>query len=77
MPSDVTRHLAATRRMANVDRILQIKMRRDRGQIVRVVIHVVSFARLTGSAVTSTIVRDHAKAVIQKKQHLRIPVVGR
>src|SRR6476646_2229793 len=40
-------------------------------------IHVMAIARLGGSAVAATVVGDHAIALIEEEQHLRVPVVGR
>jgi hypothetical protein len=51
-------------------------MRNDRGQIVGVMIHIMADARLRGSAMTAAIVRDDSITVVQKKQHLRVPIVA-
>src|ERR1700682_3301222 len=47
----------------------------DCGEVIGVVIHVVSVPRLTRSSVTSPIMGDDAIAMIQEEHHLRVPVV--
>src|SRR5438270_9868170 len=63
--------------MTNMHCVLQIKMRGQRRQIVGIVIHVMAAAGLGGPAVTSSIMSNDAIAVIQKEQHLRVPVIAR
>jgi hypothetical protein len=46
------------------------------GEIVGVVIHVVTVSNLSGAAVTATVMRDDAIAVAEEEEHLRVPVVG-
>src|ERR1700733_5073369 len=77
MPPYITCYLTAAGRMADVDGILQIEMRRQGCQVVCIMIHVVAIARLTGSAVASSVMCDDAVAVTEEEQHLRVPVVGR
>ena len=45
-------------------------MRGDRGQVVGVVIHVVTVAGLRGAAVPAPVMGDDAVAVLQEEQHL-------
>ncbi len=45
-------------------------MVRQRRQIVRIVIHIVTRGGLGRAPVTATIMRDNAKAVIQKEHHI-------
>ena len=52
-------------------------MRRHRGQVVGVVVHVVAIAGLRRSPVAAPIVGNDAIAVQEEEQHLRIPVVSR
>src|SRR5471030_321016 len=52
-------------------------MRRQRRQIVGVMIHIMTIAGLAGPAVTAPVMGDHAKAFAQEKKHLRVPIVGR
>jgi hypothetical protein len=73
----IAHDLAAAGRVADVHRIFEIKMSGQRGQIVGVVIHVVAVTGLGRPAVPAAVVGDHAIAVRDKEQHLRVPVVGR
>jgi hypothetical protein len=41
------------------------------------VIHVVTVAYLCGPAMTSAVMSYDAKAVLEEKNHLRVPVIGR
>ncbi len=50
-------------------------MRDHRGEIVGVVIHVVTIACLRRPAVTAAVMGDYAETFAQEKKHLRIPVV--
>src|ERR1700751_283640 len=52
-------------------------MRRHGGEIVGIMIHVVPFAHLRRAALPTTIMGDDAIAVLEKEEHLRIPVIGR
>src|SRR5215831_6758261 len=63
--------------MADVNGILQIEMGGHRREIVGVVIHVVAVARLGRSTVAAAIMCDHTIALVEKKQHLCVPVIGR
>ncbi len=47
-----------------------------RRKIVGVMIKIVAVAHLCGPAVTSPIMSDDAVAVLEKEQHLRVPIVG-
>src|ERR1700677_182399 len=60
-----------------MDRILEIEMRRERREVVGVVIHIVSVGGLAGASVTSPVMCDDAIAVIQEEHYLRVPVVPR
>ena len=62
--------------MADMDRALQIQMRRQRRQIVGIVIHIVSVVDLGGAAMATSIMGDDAVPMIEEEQHLRVPVVG-
>jgi hypothetical protein len=68
--------LAAAGGMANVNCVLQVEMRRQRRQIIGIVIHVVTIAHLRGPAMTSAVMSYDAMAVFEEKQHLRVPVIG-
>jgi hypothetical protein len=77
VPSQIVGDLAAAGGMANVNCVLQVEMRCQRRQIIGIVIHVVTVADLRGPAMTSAVMSYDAIAVLDKKQHLRVPVVGR
>ena len=57
--------------------VLQIEMRCYRREIVGVVVEVVAVGDLAGAAVAAAVMSDDAIAVIEEKQHLRVPIVGR
>src|SRR5260370_13324579 len=63
--------------MADMNRVLQVEMRGQRRQVIGIVIHVVTVAHLSGSAVASAVMRYDAIAVLEEKQHLCVPVIGR
>src|SRR5262245_16446675 len=69
--------LASAGRMADVNGVLEVEMRGHRGEIVRIVIHVVAVGDLRGAAVTAAVMRNNAIALVEEEQHLCIPVVGR
>src|SRR5579862_9023153 len=50
-------------------------MRRKRGQVVGVMVHIVAVGGLGGTTVAAAIMGDYPIAAIQKEQHLVIPVV--
>ena len=76
MSSQIVGDLAAAGGMANVNCALQVEMRRQRRQIIGIVIHVVTVAYLRGPAMTPAVMSYDAIAVLEKKQHLRVPVIG-
>ena len=61
---DVVRDFAATGRVSDVDGALQIEMGSQRGQVVGVVIHVVTVAGLRGASVPAPVMGDDAVAVL-------------
>ena len=76
MPRQIAHHFAAAGRVADMNGVLQIEMRRHRGKIVRIVIEVVAVGHLAGAAVAAAIVGNHAIALLEEEQHLVVPVVG-
>jgi len=56
---------------------VQIKMRRQRGEVVGVVVHVVAVAGLGGPPVAAPVVGDDAVAVQEEEHHLGVPVISR
>src|SRR6185369_2608080 len=75
MTAEVTHHLTAARRMADVNRILQVEMIGDGLQIVRIVIHIVALAGLSRAAVSAPIRRDDPITFGKEEQHLLVPIV--
>ena len=52
-------------------------MIRQFGEIVRIVIHVVTGTDLRRPPVAAPIVCDHTVAALEEEDHLRVPIVGR
>jgi hypothetical protein len=75
MTGEITHHLAAAGRMADVNRILQVEMVGEGLQIVGIVVEVVAVGDLRRTAVAASVVGDHAKALAEEEQHLRVPIV--
>jgi hypothetical protein len=57
--------------------VLQVEMRSQRRKVVCVVIHIVTSARLSGSPWLRRSAWLDAIALLEKEQHLRVPVIGR
>ncbi len=70
-------NFAAAGGMADMHGVLEVKMSRQRGEVVGVVIHVVAAPDLARAAVAAPVMRDDAEAVALEEKHLRIPVIGR
>src|SRR6266404_1118816 len=77
MPSQIARHLAAAGGMADMDGIFQVEMRRKSGQVVGVMVHIVALGGLGGATMATAVMGDHAIAMMQEEQQLRVPIVGR
>jgi hypothetical protein len=73
----VMHHFAAAGRMADMHRTLKVEMCRQCRQVVGVMIHVMAVAGLGGAAMATPVVGDHAEAVAEEEQHLRVPIIGR
>src|ERR1700722_20283030 len=71
------RDLAATGGMADVDGVREIEMRRQRREVVGIVVHVVAVAGLGGSPVAPPVVSDDAIDVKDEEHNLGVPVIGR
>ena len=67
MPGDIVDDLAASGRMADVDRVVEIEIRGQCGQIIGVVVHVVPIAGLRRAAVPPPVVGDNPIAVAQEE----------
>src|SRR5213078_786912 len=77
MTAEITHHLAAAGRMADVNRILQVEMIGDGLQIIGIVIHVMSVAGLSRATMSSPISCNDAIAFAEEEKHLRVPVIRR
>src|SRR5207249_2039585 len=77
MTAEITHHLAATGRMADVNRILQVEMVGDGLQIVGIMVHVMSAAGLSGATMSAPISRNDAETFAEEKKHLRVPIIRR
>ena len=76
VPADVARDFAAAGGVPDVDGVLEIEMGGQCGQVVGVVVHVVTVAGLRGAAVPAPVMGDDAVPVLQEEQQLGVPVVG-
>src|SRR5580704_12435251 len=75
MPREIVRHLATPGGMADMDRIFQVEMCRESRKVIGIMIHIVAVGSLSRAAVTTAIMGDNPIAMVQKEQHLVIPVV--
>src|SRR6266849_1148911 len=58
-----------------MDRVLKVKLFSQSREIVGVGVHLVTFPRLGGTAVTSPVMRDDSIALLAEEQHLSVPVI--
>src|SRR5258705_10306254 len=63
--------------MANMDDIFQVGMSHKSGQVVSVMVHIVAVASLSRASMATAVMGDHAIAMMQEEQHLRVPIIGR
>ena len=77
MPRHIARHLTPSRRMPDMDGILEAEFLNDLSGVIGVGVHVMALRRLGRAAVAAPVVGNHAIAVIEEKHHLGVPVVGR
>jgi hypothetical protein len=68
---------AAAGGMTDMHGALEVKVRRQRREVVGIVIHVVAVPDLARAAVAAPVMRDDAEAMVHEEQHLRVPIVGR
>src|SRR5258705_10066466 len=76
MLCDVADHLAAARRMTNVNRVFEIKRGDEFGNIGGIGVDVIAVNRLSGTAMPTAVMSDHSVTAFQKEHHLGIPVVS-
>jgi hypothetical protein len=75
--TDAARDLAAPSRVTDVNGVSKVEMAGQGGQVVGVVIHVVSAAGLRGPVVPAPVGRDDPVPVAHEEHELRVPVVSR
>src|SRR6476660_7681409 len=61
--------------MADVNRVLEIKMLGQRSEIIGIMVHVMAADGLSGTAVPATIMGDDTKSILEKEHHLSVPIV--
>ena len=77
MPRHIVHDFTAAGGMADVNGVFQVEVAGHRGEVVGVMIHVVTVSHLSGPAMTAAIMSDDAIAFLQEEQHLGVPVIGR
>src|SRR5207247_10870613 len=77
MTAEITHHLAAAGRMADVNRILEVEVIGHGLQIVGIMVHVVSAAGLSRATMSTSISCDDAETFAEEKKHLRVPIIRR
>ena len=73
--ADVPRDFSAAGGMSDVDRVAKVKRRNKFGEIIGVGIHIVAVPGLSGTSVTSAVVRNAAISAGGKEDHLVLPRV--
>src|SRR6516164_7330349 len=76
MPCDITRDLPPAGRVADMDGVAEVQMLDDGSRVGGVVVHIVAVRHLARPPVAAAINADHPVALLDKKQHLSVPVVG-
>src|SRR5262249_32215833 len=72
---DVAGRFSATGGVADVDRVPQIEVLDHRGNVCRVMVHIVTIADLARAAVAASVMGDDAVALRGEEEHLVVPVV--
>ncbi|MNV47621.1 hypothetical protein D3C71_1394950 [compost metagenome] len=75
MPGDIARRLPAAGRVADMHGVAQVQLLYQRGDVRRVVVHVVAIAYLRRAAVAAPIVCNDAIALANEEQRLAVPIV--
>ena len=60
-----------------MDGVPEIEMGSQRGQVIGVMVHVVTATGLRGASVPAPVMGDDAVAVPEEEHHLRVPIVAR
>ncbi len=72
---DITRHFTATGGVTDMNGIAQVELFENGRGIGSIVVEIVTFAHLLRAAMATAVMGDHAVAVQEEEQHLRVPVV--
>src|SRR3546814_1333449 len=62
--------------MADMDHAPKVESLHQIDHIGRICVHVIAFARLAGTTVTTPVVRNHPIALTKKEHHLIVPIIG-
>ena len=76
MATDVASDFAATRRMANMDHLLEFELLHKLRQIIRISVHVIAVARLAGATMASSVMCYAAISARGQEEHLILEGVG-
>src|ERR1700690_1682534 len=75
MAAQIAGNLATPGRVPDHDGILEVKTLEQRGEIIRIRIHIIAVPRLGGAPVTAPVMRNHAIAELAKVKHLTVPII--
>ena len=73
---EVADDLAAARRVADVNGVVEVEVGGQSSQIIGVVVHVMTVAGLRRAPVPTPVKSNHAVAMTQEEQHLVVPIVS-
>src|SRR5215470_10684852 len=73
--ANVSGHLATPRRVADMDRILQLQLFDQGEQVGCIGVHVVAVPRLARAPVATAVVGDYAEPARAEKHDLRVPII--
>jgi hypothetical protein len=76
VPTDVARDFSAAGGVPDQDRVPQLELFNEGGEIIGIGVHVVAVPGLARTAMATTIVSDRAISVGCKKDELLVPGVG-
>src|SRR5215471_7913991 len=76
MACDITRDLPPAGGVADMDGVAEVQMLDDGSRVGGVVVHIVAVRYLARPPVTAAINADHPVPLLDKKQHLSVPVIG-
>ena len=77
MPPQVPCDFSAASGMSNKDDPIQVQLLKQFGKVVCIGVHVIAGPGLIRASMAATIVRDYAKSMGAKEEHLRVPSIRR